>query len=618
MKLSPVFSDGMILQRDVENRIAGCAPAGSRIILCVDKMQAECRADKDGHFCLTLPPHPAGSGITFCFKEYADGAEQPTAECCISDAAFGDVFLLSGQSNMELPVVRTLDVTEDVVRASDYPFIREFAVPMEYDFNAPKEEVAESEWKYAQGEPLLQFSAAGFFMARELYEKYRVPIGLVRAAIGGTPIQAWCSEKTIRELSDYVPELEKCREEGYVESVQKKEEKEQQAWYEEAGVFPEGAISADGWINVPGMWQDTALSDFHGSLILEKSFDFEASKEELSSKTARIYLGAIVDADKVYVNGFPVGETGYRYPPRKYDFPAKYLKNGKNHIRIEMYVFRNTGGFIPDKPYYVGFDDREVSLAGAWKYQLVKPMPVLDDTTFFYYKATGLYNGMLAPLKGHSFKGMTFYQGESNTHHPEEYSAYFEKAVSDWRVLFGEKLPLVTVELAGFADSKRPCTGTNWAVLRNEQRKALSIENTAMVSARDIGEYNDLHPQNKLTLGKRIALAMEKLAYGEKVVSCDYMYKGMQVNGRQVRISFETEGSALKLSGTKEKLTGIELAGEYGVFYPADAWIEENGVLAECEQVVKPARCRYAWNDNPEDANLCNEEGFPAACFISK
>lgn len=632
MKLSPFFSDGMVLQRDAENLIKGTAKPESRIIVTVKDLQGknariEGQADGAGAFILTLPPFPAADGVTLLFEEYPAGenngnsngngnrSDSPADRMEIKDAAFGDVFLLSGQSNMELPVMRTLDVTEKVVAASDYPLIREFAVPMVYDFTGPIKELTGGEWKQASGQPLLSFGAAGFFMARALYEKYRVPIGLVRAAIGGTPIQAWCSEETIRELSEFAGEIELCRKAGYIEGIQKQEEKEQKEWYEQAGQFAEVPLGASGEITVPGLWEGTALSEFHGSLILEKEFYLD----EVSEDSARVYLGAIVDADKVYINGHPVGETGYRYPPRKYDFPAAYLKKGSNHIKIEMFVFRETGGFIPGKPYYVRCGGETVSLSGVWDYRIVRTMPVLPDLTFFQYKASGLYNGMLSPLAGHTFKGMAFYQGESNTHKPEGYSNYFDRAVFDWRQLFkNPSLPIVYVQLAGFSDSRVPGTGTAWAVLRNEQRRSLTIPGTAMVSAADIGEYNDLHPQNKLVLGERLALAMEKLAYGEDVVCSGPLYDGIQTEENKVRITFTNTGSGLAAKGTKGEVYGVELAGADGVFYKAKAFTEGDTVSAWCGEVESPKKCRYAWNDDPTEANLYNAEGLPASCFLSE
>ncbi|MGN1147477.1 MAG: sialate O-acetylesterase, partial [Lachnospiraceae bacterium] len=340
--------------------------------------------------------------------------------------------------------------------------------------------------------------------------------------------------------------------------------------------------------------------------------------QEAAGATARAYLGAIVDADKVYINGHLIGETGYKYPPRKYDFPAEYLKKGCNHIRIEMFVFREVGGFIPGKPYYVRCGEETAELSGVWNYRIVRTMPVLPDMTFFQYKATGLYNGMLAPLAGHTFRGMAFYQGESNTDRPENYGKYFDRAIEDWRTLLKNTvLPVAYVQLAGFADSQVPCTGTNWAVLREEQRQSLKKPKTAMVVAADIGEYNDLHPQNKLVLGERLALAMEKLCFGEDVVYSGPLYAGMQTEGERCRILFTHTGSGLTAKGTEGEVYGIELAGADGIFYKAHARIENNTVLAACEEVKVPYSCRYAWNDNPTEANLYNAEGLPASCFRS-
>ena len=614
MKLSPFFSDGMVLQRDACNYIKGFAKAGSRIVMKVKDMRIEGQADAEGRFELILPPFSAESGVSFFIEEISSENGNPKNIKVIKDAAFGDVFMLSGQSNMELPILRTLDVTGEEVADSDYPLIREFTVPMEYDFMAQRRDLTGGEWKCARGQDLLQISAAGFFMARALFDTYQIPIGLIRTALGGTPIEAWCSEKTIMHYPEFREEVKQCREPGYIEGIQKEEEEHQKRWYELAEQFSDTPRGKRGEIIVPGLWEDTELSDFHGSLIVEREFYLN----EASGESARIYLGTIVDADKVYINGHLVGKTDYRYPPRKYDFPSSYLRKGCNHIRIEMLVFRNTGGFIPGKPYYVSCGAEVVSLGGVWDYKIVITMPQLPDATFFQYKATGVFNGMLSPFAGHSIKAMVFYQGESNTDAPENYGKYFDSAITDWRELFqNEKLPIIYVQLAGFADSRMPCTETKWAVLRNEQRKALKNPYTAMVSAIDIGEYNDLHPQDKLTLGKRLALAIQKSAYNEDIVDSGPLYAGMQVEGDKCRILFTSLGSGLLAKGTGGEVYTVELAGEDGIFYKATALIEGDTVLAYCKEVESPKYCRYAWNNNPHEANLYNVQGLPAAGFSS-
>lgn len=618
MKIETVFSDGMVLQRGKINTLKGWIKTGNAIVCRVrDEVkdwEKEVDADGNGRFEIVLPGLPAGKEFEITLREITGENRETVEAYTIKNAVYGDVFLLGGQSNMELPVYRTLDVTSDQM-GKDYPMIRQFRVPMEYNFDEPAEHMQKSAWVSAVGNTTLEFSAAGYFMARELYAKYGVPIGLILTAIGGTPIQAWCSSETIHELGDYEKELEIYRQPGYIEGVQEFEQNREREWHMLAEEAVRGtACTREHTLTVPGLWKNNEkLNGFCGSLILEKDVWFEGKE----SKDAMIYMGTIVDADKIYVNDVPVGGTEYCYPPRKYQFDAECLKIGKNTIRIEMLVFRKKGGFIPDKPYYIECGKERHELSGVWNYSIGKEMEPLEETTFFQYKPTGLLNGMVGPIAGYPVKGMAFYQGESNDSKPEEYKKYFMKAVGDWRKLWeSQQLPVVYVQLAGFADSEPDCREENWAVLRQQQLECLEAQDTAMVTAIDIGEYNDLHPQDKLTLGKRLALAMEGMAYKEDIVYSGPIIKSCIQEGSCLRLFFSHIGGGLRIKG--EQASGFELAGIDGKYKAAHAWIADNTVIAECEEVDAPVFCRYAWNNCPKDISLYNKEGLPASPFMIK
>ncbi len=627
MKVEAIFSDGMILQRGAENILWGKAKAGNEIICGIEAWQATAQTDADGDFRISLPELPAGKVFTICLEETDKTTQQIIHRLEIKDAVYGDVFLLGGQSNMELPVGRTLDVTAGEL-GRDFPFIRQFRVPVAYDFAGPCGEMAagstgEACWIPAVGEQQLVFSGAGFFMAREIYEKYQVPVGLILTAVGGTPIEAWCSKETIYELGDFVKELEQCQIPGYIESIQQREQERERQWYEaveQSKEENENTAMETGDLQIPGLWEGTRWENFCGSLELEKEIflkedpQYDPFQNENRQISGMIYMGAIVDADRIYVNDRLVGATEYRYPPRKYSFPAEYLKRGRNRIRIQMLVFRKKGGFIPDKPYELTLGQHKYALTGRWKYKILKPMPVLEETTFFQYKPTGVFNRMICPLAGFGLKAVAFYQGESNTGYPERYKEYFTKAMTDWRKLWPkQELPVVFVQLANFADSKLTDVGEDWAQLRNQQQAARKLEASAMVVTIDIGEYNDLHPQDKLTLGKRLALAMEGLAYGEKMVYSGPQCVQRTVEGQRIRLQFAFAEDGLLTRG--ERAEGFEIAGKDKRFFPAEAIIDHNSVMIWNDQVSEPVYCRYAWGNNPQKANLYNREGLPAAPF---
>lgn len=512
MKIPTLISTGMVLQRDRENTIWGEVSPGStlKLSLCegdgapLVSVWGEVAAN--GSFSAVLPPREAGRGLMLVLEEYADG--ECLAKQRITDVAIGDVFLLSGQSNMELPVSRTLDVTGEVISQCDYPYIREFDVPQEYDFRAPRSKLSGGVWKNAQGEALMSFSGAGFFMAKSLYEKLDVPIGLVQTAVGGTPVRAWCSESTIAELGDFAPELALCRKPGYIEEVQQNDLRMQADWMARADRFDDIEPSeVSGNIEIPGLWRGTELAMFTGSILIERDFELDYIGD-----TAFCYLGALIDSDRVYINGKLVGETGYRYPPRKYPFDPSCLRLGTNHIRVEMFVSGTSGGFMPTKPYYVETGRAKADLSGTWSYKVVRRLAPMQEQTFFQYKATGLYNAMLSPIARYAFRGMAWYQGESDTGMPWIYGKYFHHAVNDWRDLFGKNLPIVTVELAEYEDIDAP-SNDGYEMLRKVQRDCAQMPGVGIVSAYDIGEPYDLHPQDKLHLGERLADAMLELAY---------------------------------------------------------------------------------------------------------
>ncbi len=625
MRIGKIFSDGMVLQRGAKNSLWGKAKAGNRVTCRIASWQEEVTVNEDGTFRISLRSQPAGEAFNLFLEETDSISQQVIERIEIKDAVYGDVFLLGGQSNMELPVARTLDVTAGAL-GKDFPLIKQFRVPIDFEFAGPCDEMAdglpeEACWIPAVGGQQLNFSAAGFFMARELQEKYQVPIGLILTAVGGTPIEAWCSRETIYELGDFKKELEQCQMPGYVEGIQQMEQAREQQWHEavEPGSGDEGPALETGSQQIPGLWEGTPWEDFCGSLELEKEIFLEEDPQDIAMPhQARIYLGAIVDADRVYVNDYLVGATEYCYPPRKYDFPIEYLKKGSNKIRIWMKVFRKNGGFIPDKPYELTCGRVKYILAGQWSYKILKRMPVLEETTFFQYKPAGVYNRMICPIAGYGVKGVAFYQGESNTHYPGIYKKYFIKAMSDWRRQWaGQQLPVVFVQLANFADSKRNHVGEDWAKLRQQQRECLELEASAMVVTIDIGEYNDLHPQDKLTLGKRLARAMEGLVYGEKVVYSGPDCIRCTKEGGRLELHFAFAEGGLYIKGQHTK--GFEIAGADKVFFEAQAIAAADDTIRVWnDKVTKPVYCRYAWGNNPEKANVYNREGLPAVPFSIK
>ncbi len=616
MKLSSIFSDGMVLQRDKEIIFHGSAKKGDSITLSFTGKSYGVKAGADGRWEVKLPPMAAGGPYEL---EISDG--EPLV---IHDVLIGDVWLLGGQSNMQLPVSRVFEKYEKELTGVSEDNIRIFQAPQIYDFYGPGEDYDTGYWESATAEKVMNFSAAGYFFARELYKMYQVPVGLILTAVGGTPVEAWISESSLRSFGQFVEELDRNKSDSYVQDTIKEEEDRTKTWYEELELADEGlpgkwyeeGTDVSDWnpITVPGYWYNTELADIRGSIWLRKEV---VLPPHWDGKEAKLVLGTLVDADYTYVNGVMAGNTGYRYPPRRYTVPKGLLREGKNSIAVRLLSTSNIGGFITDKPYFLKNGREKIDLKGLWCYRIGAKVKAAPPVTFFQYKPSGLYNGMIAPLRRTGMKGIAFYQGESNTDNPYGYYPLFQAMIRDWRKLLGQgDLPFLYVQLAGFGYGSRKGSGCHWARLREEQKKALEIPSTAMVVAIDTGEYNDLHPLNKKDLGLRLALAARKVAYGEDIIHSGPVFESMIREGNTIRITFKNTGSGLTVKG--KELRQFQIAGKDGVFVPAEAGLHKDTVIVRSESIKKPEQVRYAFENYPDGANLYNLEGLPAAPFTTE
>jgi len=617
MRLSALISDGMVLQRNARTAIWGSVEREERVRIRFLGRTYETRADAQGNWKIVMENLPAGGPHELYIS--ADGEER-----IIRDVMVGDVWLLGGQSNMELPVRRTLDRLEDEVREVDLPSIRQFSVPLHVSFAGPRPDVTEGNWIRAVGQDVMDFSGVGFFFARALYEKYGVPIGLIRTAVGGSPIEAWLSEETIRQYPELMEELERCKDESYVASVIRSDEARAARWYarlneqdqglKEGWYLPDDDSAAWRTFAVPDSWQGSELEEVRGSVWFRRTFEVPAS---MAGCEAKLLLGTIVDADDTYVNGTLVGRTAYRYPPRRYPLPAGVLKEGLNTIAVRVLSVRHTGEFIRDMPYRIRANGQEIGLEGVWRYRIGAMADELPEQTFFQWKPCGLFNGMIAPLRQYALSGVLWYQGESNTHQPLGYSGLFQHLARDWRAIFGRgDLPIIYAQLPNFGPEAIYQEDSRWAVLRHEQLRCLATSGTAMAVTIDVGEHNDLHPQDKKTVGERMARCAMRLVYGEDILSSGPIYKAMEIANDRIHIRFDHVGGGLVARGGDPG--GFAICGADGRFLPARAAIAGEQVIVWHEQIHAPVHVRYAWADNPADANLYNAEGLPASPFTTE
>jgi sialate O-acetylesterase len=617
VRLPRLISDGMVLQRDAQIKIWGWASNQEKISVNFHDSTYRASASEKGEWSVVLSDLKAGGPFTMTVTA--------TNTITIKDIMVGDVWVCSGQSNMELPMKRVRPLYEKEIAESENPNVRHFAVPQKYNFNMPEDDLGSGKWESANPSTVLGFSAVAYFFGRELYEKYHVPIGLINASLGGSPAESWLSEDALKQFPVYYEEAQRFKDAALIRRIEAADKTRIDAWYEQLRWNDEGFrdplkpwfdphVDTEGWgkMNVPGYWAGTELGPVNGVVWFRKDIDLSAS---MAGQQAKLNLGRIVDADSVFVNGICVGTTGYQYPPRWYEIPSNILKEGRNTFVVRVISNIGKGGFVLDKPYQLICAGQTIDLKGEWRYRLGARMEPLAGQTFVRWKPLGLYNAMLAPLLNYSIKGVIWYQGESNAARPAEYRDLLRALIRNWRVKWNEgDFPFLIVQLPNFMEAKAQPSESDWALLREAQRKTLSVPRTGMAVAIDLGEWNDIHPLNKKDVGIRLARAAHKIAYGdEAVVYSGPMYQSMKVEGNRIILSFTNTGSGLMAKG--EGLKCFAIAGADKQFVWANAKIENNNVVVWSEEITNPVAARYAWADNPDGANLYNVEGLPASPF---
>jgi sialate O-acetylesterase len=623
VKLPRLVRDSMILQRDAKINIWGWASKNEKINIKFNGKSYKTTTGNDGKWLLQLQPMKAGGPYTMEITG--------SNKISLKEILIGDVWMCSGQSNM-VHQLNIHDVTyaRDIAEANN-PQIRHFWIPTLTNLQGPQDDLPTGFWKSAVGDDIRPFSAVAYFFAKKIYEKYHVPIGLINASVGGTPIEAWTSEEGLKDFAAMLATIQKNKDTAYVNGLTRnaiafnsnrttqlvdKGRTESVKWFDPS-------YSPKGWrpINLPGYWEDQGIKDLNGIVWYRKVIDIPSS---MIGKSGRVFLGRIVDADELYINGKKVGNTTYMYPQRRYSVAADVLKAGKNIFVVRVTNNSGKGGFVPDKPYCIFVGNDTVDLKGTWTYKVgqvnLPPPPLPAGTTFTPpinagNQPTALYNAMVAPVNNYTIKGFLWYQGEANTNRAEEYAKLQPAQIIDWRNKWKQPdAPFLYVQLPGFMDYNYLPSESQWAGLREAQLKSLSVPNTAMVVASDLGEWNDIHPDNKKTVGERLALAAMKLSYGENIVYSGPAYQSAVVNGNKVTISFTHVGSGL-ITNDGEELSEFAIAGADKKFVWAKAKIDGDKIFVWNESISNPMYVRYAWADNPVNPNLYNKEGLPASPF---
>ena len=619
VSLPRLISDGMVLQRDAKVNIWGWADKGEKVSVKFNGKSYQATASANREWRIVLAPIKAGGPFTMQIKG--------RNTILLHDILVGDVWFCSGQSNMVLTMERVKEKYPLDVAEADYPQIRNFLVPTYSNVSKVQKDLPQGKWVATNKETIMTFGAVAYFFARKIHQEYHVPIGIINASVGGTPAQAWISEDGLKEFADLSELVKSFKDSAYVYRLT------HPLYGGPTGVQPDpdkgldGAIKwydtvyrATDWHNfwLPGYWEDQGIKNLDGVVWFRKEINVPAS---MAGKPAKLFMGRIVDADEAYINGVKVGNITYQYPPRRYTVADGILKPGKNIIVVRVTNQGGKGGFVPDRQYYLTANEQRIDLRGEWQYkvgQVFPPRTTPPGPPAFSAQnsPTGLFNTMVAPLIPYTIKGINWYQGETNTSSPDNYQELMTALIRDWRSKWNQgEIPFSFVQLANFMDVQYSPSNSEWATLRNEQRKTLAEPRTTMVVTIDLGEWNDIHPLNKKDVGERLALAADHLAYGDlKVVHSGPLYKSHEVKDDKVIITFSHTGSGL-ISKNDTALYDFELAGADKKFVWAKARIEGDRVVVWSEKVSSPLYVRYAWADNPERANLYNIEGLPASPF---
>ncbi|WBV57068.1 sialate O-acetylesterase [Chryseobacterium daecheongense] len=611
VRLPALVSDGMILQRNQDLKIWGYADAGEKITVKFISKTYHATADQNGNWTLMFPKLNAGGPYSMTINEIT-----------LKDILIGDVWVASGQSNMELPMRRLTPLYENEIKNANNPNIRFFTVPQKYNFKAPQNDLDGGKWESTNPQTILDFSGVAYFFAKELNEKNKVPVGIIHTSLGGSPVQAWMDENSLRKYPEYLTEAERWKNDDLIKTTESQERSLSKAWYAELDQSDIGLNQHwekdngddSGWktMVVPGSWEDQEGS-FDGSVWFRKEIILPKGVDQ---KTAFLNLGRIKDADVTYINGIKVGNVTYEYPPRWYDIPKGVLKEGKNIITLRVINGSGKGQFIADKPYYLEIDGQKTDLKGEWKYKIgAKMEKMAPGQTFIRWKPLGLYNAMINPLINYKIKGFIWYQGESNTGKPNEYGDLLSTMISLWRSKWNKNdLPFLIVQLANFMEKKDEPLDSGWAELREQQRQvSLNVPYAGLAVAIDLGEWNDIHPLNKKTVGDRLALQALKIAEGKKIIADGPVYQSMKTEGNTIILSFKPGTDDL----VQGELKGFAIQQKDGSYQWAKAEAKGSKVIVWNDQVTSPINVRYDWADNP-DGNLKNKNGLPASPFTTE
>lgn len=612
IKMPLLFSDGMVLQRNKAIPIWGFADANEKIEVHFNKQIQKTTADKNGKWTLNLNSEKAGGP----FELIIIGKNKIT----IKNVLVGEVWICSGQSNMEFRVSKTINAEKEIAD-SNYPMIRHFGVAQDLS-GKPKDDLKAGKWEAANKETVGNFTAVGYYFARKLYAELKIPIGIINTSWGGTNVETWTSREAFQKSDEFktlitgvpmvnVDSISKL----YAKQMKERIEKVQgtPVSTENENTFKDPVFNDASWgeLNTPSLWENQPLEDLDGVVWMRKTITLSA--EDIKNK-ATLHLSKIDDEDITYLNGIEVGRNTQYDVKRVYEIPANILKEGKNVIAVRIVDNSGGGGIYGDAAdLKLSLGSKNIPLDGRWKFKVIVVKTSLSPNSY----PSLLYNAMVNPLVPYAIEGVLWYQGEANVWRANQYKKAFPLMITDWRTKFKQgDFPFYFVQLSTFNEQNgNSKVGSRWAELREAQSETLKLPNTGMAVTTDIGNAKDIHPTNKQDVGLRLAAIALNNVYGKKRVYSGPTYKSQEIAGNQIILTFDNIGSGLTALDNSENLKGFEIAGADKVFHSAKAIIKNNKVIVSSNQVQNPAAVHYGWADDDTEINLFNKEKFPASPF---
>lgn len=547
----------------------------------------------------------------------------------LNNILIGEVWVCSGQSNMEMPLTGwygdVLNLQQELADAANYPQIRMLKIDNKTSFMPRTDVPVKWGWNVCDPQTVRDFSAVAYFFAKNLYQQYHIPIGIINSTWGGTVAEAWTSGGALKTMPAFAPFVQAAENGMTQETLDAKYQTDLRGWLNKINeadpAFQNGSLlwampnfddSAWEKMTVPAYWEQSGVPDYDGTIWFRKKVNIPA---DWAGKSLKLDIGCIDDYDDSFFNGTEIGHTELFILKRSYTIAANLVKAGYNTIAVRVFDNGGLGGINkgPVTLSVVGDTSAKIDVSGEWAYQKaneLKTLPQPPAQSNSPNRPMLIYNAMINPILPYTIKGVIWYQGESNADRPKQYEQLFPLMINDWRQKWGEgNFPFYFVQIANYAAKDQP-PAADWPALRYAQLKTLSVPNTGMAVTIDIGDNNRIHPQNKQEVGRRLALIARAKTYGENIPYSGPVYQSQKITGNKIELTF-TKGPLIAKGDT---LKGFTVAGADKQFYAANAVLKGNIVIVTSRNVANPVAVRYAWANNPA-CNLYNTAGLPASPF---